>query len=83
MASSPHVYSFTTQRRLPLPFLETFFESWAATEIPIWKVFKQQSDGTRTPLTNVDTWAATWERIEALREVDPIGRYHCGHGNGV
>jgi hypothetical protein len=58
-------------------FLDAFFDSFAATELPIWRVFKTAPDGTRTPLTEESTWAATWAQIEALRSSDLTARYDC------
>jgi hypothetical protein len=56
-----------------------FFYSFAATELPIWKVVRVESDGTRTPLTDEGAWDATWLRISELRAHDPVGRYACDH----
>ena len=60
-------------------FLEAFFDSFAATRLPIWRIFKAAGDGTRTPLTDEGPWQDTWKRIEALRSHDPTTRYDCDH----
>lgn len=61
-------------------FLDAYFESWAATELPIWQIMKEEPDGTLVPLSGEGTWGITWDRINALRSADPSGRYHCHHG---
>ena len=43
----------------------------------IWIVFKEELDGSLTPLTAEGTWASTWELIEELRRADAGDRYHC------
>jgi hypothetical protein len=60
-------------------FLDAFFESFAVVELPIWKVFKVEPDGTRIPLTDEGGWKATWMWIDELRATDPAGRYDCDH----
>jgi hypothetical protein len=61
-------------------FLDAYFESWAATELPIWKIMKEEPDRTLLPLSDEGTWGSTWDRINELRRSDPGGRYHCRHG---
>lgn len=60
-------------------FLEAFFESPAATALPIWRVFKEQPDRMRTPITDEGIWDATWRRRDEIQAGDPASRYHCGH----
>lgn len=60
-------------------FLEAFFESSSATDLPIWRVFKEHPDRTMTPVTDEGEWEATWQRLDELRAVDPTSRYHCRH----
>jgi len=60
-------------------FLDAFFESTACVELPIWRVFRGEPDGTRIPVTAEDGWENTWVRIYGLRSSDPTRRYHCGH----
>lgn len=61
-------------------FLNAFFESFASLELPVWKVFRVEADGTRTALTEDGAWDATWQRISELRARDPVGRYEHDHG---
>ena len=60
-------------------FLDAFFESVACVELPIWRVFGEDRDGTRVPVTDEGAWEATWSRISDLRSCDQTKRYHCGH----
>lgn len=62
-----------------MTFLDAFFESTACVELPIWRVFREEPDGTRIPVTTEDGWEATWICIDNLRSSDPTKRYHCGH----
>jgi hypothetical protein len=61
-------------------FLDAYFESWAATELPIWQIMKEEPDRTLVPLSGEGTWGSAWDRINALRSADPSGRFHCRHG---
>jgi hypothetical protein len=61
-------------------FLDAYFESWAAAELPIWKIMKEEPDRTLVPLSDEGAWGSTWDRITELRKSDPGGRYHCRHG---
>ncbi|KIQ34620.1 hypothetical protein RT97_07530 [Variovorax paradoxus] len=60
---------------------EAYFESSAATDLSIWRVFRQKGEETYpgTALTPESDWASTWEEIYRLRAADPAARYHCGH----
>jgi hypothetical protein len=60
-------------------FLDAFFESTACVELPIWRVFREEFDGTGIPVTKEGGWKATWNNIDDLRSSDPTSRYHCGH----
>jgi hypothetical protein len=62
-----------------MTFLDGFFESVACVELPIWRVFRHEPDGTRTPLTSEGEWRATWICVDNLRSSDPTKRYDCGH----
>ncbi|WP_456620605.1 MULTISPECIES: hypothetical protein [unclassified Bradyrhizobium] len=61
-------------------FLDAYFDSWAATELPIWQIMKEEPDRTLVPLSGEGTWGGTWDRINELRSADPSGRYDCRHG---
>jgi hypothetical protein len=62
-----------------LTFLDAYFASWAATQLPIWKILKEEPDRTLIPLSEEGAWDSTWDRIKELRNSDPSGRYHCRH----
>ena len=64
-------------------FMDAFFESFAATKLPIWRVFKELSDGVRTPLTGEGEWWATWRQRDDIQASDPAARYHCSHSISV
>lgn len=61
-------------------FLEAFFNSFAATELPIWRVFRTTGPSIRHAITDEGTWEATWKQIAACRQADPASRYDCDHG---
>lgn len=58
--------------------LGAYFESQAATELPIWRVFQ---DGPDEPsgrlLTAEGAWESTWAEVMRLRSLHPGNRYHC------
>ena len=59
-------------------FLDAYFDSFAATELPVWRVFQQQGSALpRVPITDEDTWDATWAKVERLRKENPSFRYDC------
>jgi hypothetical protein len=62
-----------------LTFLDAYFASWAATQLPIWKILKEEPDGTLIPRSEEGEWSTTWDRIKELRNLDPSGRYYCRH----
>jgi hypothetical protein len=58
-------------------FLDAFFDSFAATRLPIWRVFRTSSSGVRDAITGEGTWEATWKRVTECREAYPALRYDC------
>jgi hypothetical protein len=60
-------------------FMDAYFNSFASTDLVIWRVFEADSSGVREPITGEDTWERTWKQIDDLRESDPASRYDCGH----
>lgn len=59
-------------------FLEAYFDSRAVTDLPIWRVFKQ--DGYDYPgraLTSESDWDSTWNEVLKLKAQNPSARYHC------
>jgi hypothetical protein len=61
--------------------LAAYFESFAATELPIWRVFRREPDRTRTPITDEGSWDDTWARVDELRRSDSANAkvYSCDH----
>jgi hypothetical protein len=60
-------------------FLDAFFESYAATALPIWRVFDGGQPWPGRPLTGESTWEDTWKEVEALKKTNPNGRYFAHH----
>lgn len=59
-------------------FMAAYMESTAATELPIWRAYKQNDpDSPGVALTEESSWDSTWKEVYRLREQDPKGRYHC------
>jgi len=60
-------------------FLEAYFGSFAATDLPIWRIFKRDRETGRVPISAEQEWGRAWEQIEDLRTRDPESRYDCDH----
>lgn len=60
-------------------FMECFWESFAATALPVWRIFVEPSHGDWRALTEEGEWDATWAETMRLRESDPQSRYHVRH----
>lgn len=60
-------------------FMEAYFESFAATDLTIWRVFKTTPQTGRIPISDEQDWDAAWKRIEDLRTKDPESSYDCDH----
>jgi hypothetical protein len=58
-------------------FLQTFFESQAATYLPIWRVFKTDASGAREAISDESTWDETWSAVMTCRKADPAASYDC------
>lgn len=59
-------------------FLEAYFDSMASTELPIWRVFRQEGGSfPGVSLTEEAGWDSTWQEVERLRLAHPNARYHC------
>jgi len=60
-------------------FLEAYFESQVAPELPIWRVFQHR--GTDYPgraITSEGPWDDTWSEVMRLRGANDGCRYDCG-----
>jgi hypothetical protein len=60
-------------------FMDAYFESCAATDLPIWRIIKTGPRTGREPISAEQDWARAWEEIESLRRRDPESRYDCEH----
>jgi hypothetical protein len=60
-------------------FLDAFFDSFACVALPIWRVFKVETDGTRMPVTEEGEWDAAWRELDEWRARAPANRYEHGH----
>jgi len=59
-------------------FLDAYFESMAAVDLPIWRVFVQKTGSyPGTSLTDESDWDSTWKEVYRLRQLHPDGRYNC------
>ena len=57
-------------------FLQAFFESHAAADLPIWHVVKtERTTGKRQALCGEGDWGSTWAKVTALRAADPAYQY--------
>jgi hypothetical protein len=57
--------------------LGAYFESSAATELPIWRVFKTDPSRARLPITPEGGWDETWKQVMRHREEDAASCYDC------
>lgn len=59
-------------------FVRAYFDSFAATELPIWRVFQSKGPGERSePITEEGAWDDIWKQVMALREQYPAHQYDC------
>ena len=59
-------------------FLEAYFQSQAATDLPIWRVYEDTGDEyPGTPISPESDWDSTWSEVMRLRELNPGKGYNC------
>jgi len=58
-------------------FIEAYFDSFAVTSLPIWRVFKTNEASIRDAITSEGPWEATWAIVMERRAADPDSRYDC------
>ncbi len=58
-------------------FLDAHFESMAASDLRIWRVYRHQGDFPGAPITDEGAWEATWGEVMRLRSEHPNFRYDC------
>jgi hypothetical protein len=56
-------------------FMEAYFNSFAATAMPIWRVFEMDGGRPSTALTDELAWDVAWQRCEILRLGNPSAAY--------
>jgi len=64
-------------------FMETYFNSFAVSELPIWRVFRKDEGGQRMSMSDEGTWDETWARVMNLRERNPESYYDCACDAGI
>lgn len=60
-------------------FVEAYLSSFAATELPIWRVFATNYSSLGPPLTPEVSWEEAWARCAQLQENDPGSDYVVAH----
>jgi hypothetical protein len=60
-------------------FVEAYFESFAATSLPIWRVFSSDGGWPGLPLTDELSWTDAWKRCEAALQGNPGSRFSVHH----
>ena len=60
-------------------FMDAYFDSFAAADLPVWRIFKTSRETGRVSISEEQGWRRAWEQIEDLRTRDPESRYDCGH----
>ena len=59
-------------------FLDAYFDSKAACELPVWRVFRgRDGDSVSHPISAEGAWQSTWSEVERLRALHPDVRYNC------
>lgn len=61
-------------------FMDAWFDSFSAADVPIWKVIRRSKDkSARELITGELSWQEAWDIINRLRQEDPAHRYDCEH----
>lgn len=61
-------------------FIEAYFDSFSATDLPIWRVVRwTKDDSCREPLTAELPWEEAWRILARFKEEDPERLYSCEH----
>jgi hypothetical protein len=59
-------------------FLDAYFDSKAAAELPVWRVFQGRGgESVGRPISTEGPWQSTWDEVERLRALHPDVRYDC------
>jgi hypothetical protein len=59
-------------------FMDAYFESFACTTLPIWRVLERDASG-ETPVTAEGDWDAAWAKAKRFEENNPSKFYYAGH----
>lgn len=60
-------------------FLDAYFESFAASDLEIWRVFESPgSTCQRRAVSAEGSWDHTWAEVMRLRKAHPESRFDCG-----
>ena len=61
-------------------FLEAFYESFAATRLKIWRVFKiPEGEAHGIAVSEESDWDEVWKILHTFRAEDKSSRYECRH----
>jgi hypothetical protein len=59
-------------------FVETYFESQASSELPIWRVFRSRAgEYPGEAITPEGSWDDTWAEVMRLRKLEDRYTYNC------
>jgi hypothetical protein len=61
-------------------FLDAYFDSVIATELPVWRVFKRAGSWPGEAVTEEGSWESAWEYVQRFRQEDPASEYEVHHG---
>ena len=60
-------------------FLDAYFDCFAPTVLPIWRVVKHNSSGNPIPLTDEGDWDERWEQVATFKKADPNSSFYVHH----
>ena len=60
-------------------FLDAYFDSFAPTVLPIWRVVRKDSPGNYTPVTEEGRWDERWKQVEEFRKADSGSSFTVHH----
>jgi len=64
-------------------FMETYFNSMAVSDLPIWRVFEKDGNGKRTPISGEGGWDEMWAEVLELRKRNPERYFDCASDAAV
>lgn len=60
-------------------FLDAYFNSFASTALPIWRVLQMNLPDDPIPRTDEGNWDERWEQVAAFKKADPKASYYVDH----